>query len=340
MRTHLVAGPATHGVTRLALELSATPALRDEPVRRVAQAVGADLVAALGGADGPAPDGWVHVHVTDRLFGRSADDAADRLAALGAARPMTVTLHDLPQPSDGATAFPRRAAAYARIVAASRGVVLSSRHEDELLTDALALAGWTGPHRPRAVVPLPIDPPADRRPHPVRRPPDLALLGYLYPGKGHAQALAALRDLPADVGLVALGRPSDGHDDLVDALCAEAATLGRRFEVTGYLPDADLATRLREVAVPVAPHRHLSASGSINSWLSAGRRPLVPRGRYVDELESRCPGALFVYDDLAVACEQALAEPQLTWLDPQVRLHPTRAEAGAAYAAVLDGWAG
>lgn len=336
VRAQLVVGPAEHGVTRFAAEVAGTPALAGDRLVRVEDGVGADLVAAVGDADA------VHVNVTDRLFGRSAPEAALALAALGAAVPMTVTLHDLPQSSDGPGGFERRSAAYARIVAASRGVVVSSEHERSLLVDALRHAGRADlVDVPTAVVPLPIEQP-DVEPCPPAEPRDVVLLGFLYPGKGHAEALAALSGLPADVGLCALGRPSPGHEDLADELVQAGRDAGRRVTVTGYVPDADLTQRLREAAVPVAPHRHLSASGSIGSWLSAGRRPVVPRSRYVDELEARCPGALNLYDDgpgaLEKACAAALSDPSTTWLGPQVRLGPGLDEVGERYRAVLDGW--
>ncbi|MEO7746382.1 MAG: hypothetical protein ABIV05_09175, partial [Actinomycetota bacterium] len=185
------------------------------------------------------------------------------------------------------------------------------------------------------VVPLPIDaePPASGdRP---ARTPDVGLLGFVYPGKGHLEVLEALDTLPPDVGVLVLGRASDGHEDLLDELADRAREVGRRWCVTGYLPDAELAHRLRAVAVPVAAHRHLSASGSIGTWLAAGRRPLVPRGRYVDELARRLPGALTVYDDLPAALRRAVADPASTWLAPGTPIGPSTAEVARRYAEVL-----
>lgn len=340
VRAQLVAGPAEHGVTRFAAEIASTEALAGDRLVRVEDGIGAELAAAVRSQ---APDAdHVHVNVTDRLFGRSAGEAALALEALGAAFPMTTTLHDIPQISDGATGFAHRSAAYARVVAACRGVVVSSEHERLLLGEALAHAGVEPSRVPVEVIPLPIEQP-DVRPVPASEPRQIAVLGFLYPGKGHAEALAALADLPPDVGLLALGRPSPGHEDLVDDLHREGERMDRRVTVTGYVPDDELTDRLREVAVPVAPHRHLSASGSIGSWLSAGRRPLVPRSRYVEELEARCPGALMLYPDepgaLESACAAALSDPASTWLGPQVRLGPGRAEVGERYRALLDRWA-
>ena len=84
--------------------------------------------------------------------------------------------------------------------------------------------------------------------------------------------------------------------------------------MTGYVPDDELPALLRSAVVPVAPHEHLSASGSINSWIGAGRRPLVPRSDYVAELEERSPGCVWVYDDLRAALARAWRDPAATWL--------------------------
>lgn len=148
----------------------------------------------------------------------------------------------------------------------------------------------------------------------------------------------ALSGLPADVGLTALGRPSPGHGHLVEELQRQAHRRSRRFTVTGYIPDDRLQEVLARVAVPVAPHQHLSASGSINSWLTAGRRPLVPRSRYVEELDARCPDVLTIYDDLAAAARHALDHPESTTLRPGVPLGPSLDDVGALYAKALASW--
>ncbi|SDF98999.1 glycosyltransferase [Klenkia brasiliensis] len=292
---HLVVGPPEHGVTRYAREL--------------AEAAG----------DAADPD-VVHVHYTDRLFGPTAEESATafaaRVAELG--RPVVVTLHDVP-PDDGSVLQQRRARAYAAVVDAAAAVVVNSDHE------ATRLARFS-PVRP-AVVPLPVQP---LPPGPVP-PPDgqVVVLGFLYPGKGHEEALRAL---PPGTGLTALGRPSDGHADLVDQLSA----LGP-LTVTGYVPDEELPARLRAASVPLAPHRHVSASGSIGSWLAAGRRPLVPDVAYTREVEARSPGTLWLYDELGPALAHALAEPSLTWLAPGTPVGPSWVATVAAYRAV---WAG
>ena len=107
-----------------------------------------DLLAAVR----DAPPGPVLVHVTDKLFGRSALEAADVLEPLAAQRRLVVALHDLPQASDGAVNHPRRTQGYARIARAAAAVVVASRHEARLL----AACGVGAEEVPVAVVPLPV----------------------------------------------------------------------------------------------------------------------------------------------------------------------------------------
>lgn len=291
---HLLVGPAEHGVVRYARELAEADG--SPPVQ------GAELV---------------QVHYTDRLFAPTAEESAVAFTALAAelGRPLVVTLHDVPA-DDGSVLQQRRARAYAAVVDTAAAVVVNSEHEAARLRAFSDVVP--------AVVPLPVQPlPAGPVP-----PPDgqVVVLGFLYPGKGHEEALRAL---PAGVGLTALGKPSDGHADLVDELSA----LGP-LTVTGYVPDAELPARLRAASVPLAPHRHVSASGSIGSWLAAGRRPLVPDVAYTREVAARCPGALWLYEDLAPALAAALADPASTWLAPGTPTGPDLAATLESYRAV------
>lgn len=319
--THLVVGPREHGVTRFGLEL-------------------ADSLQGNVSREGPPHDGGVHVQFTDRLFGSSPERAAAAVRTLvhdvrARGGRATVTLHDLPQPSDGGN-HDRRRAAYAEVAALVDGVVVSSEHELALLDEAGVRA------RRVAVIPLPVDVDAcGARPRP-QGPPTVGIFGFLYPGKGHAEVIAALAGAAPDVEVLALGAPSAGHADLVDDLTREGARTGRRFRVTGHLPDAEVRGALRAVTVPVAPHRHVSASGSLNSWLAAGRRPLAPANRYSREMQHRNPDAVLLYPDtpdgLREALLRALADPASTWLPPGTVCHPSRAAAAREYADVLARW--
>lgn len=321
---HLVVGPAQHGVVRFAEEV-------------LAALDGAGPVVRVGSVD-ELPPGWaetfsgcalVHLQYTDALYAPRCEDAAATFARLAEALglPCSVTLHDLPQLGDGAALLARRAACYRAVVQDSAAVVVSSEHESALL-DAL-----DPPVRPRAVIPLPVEPHSPTTPGPGDG--QVTVLGFLHPGKGHDDALDAMTALPPGAGLVALGRPAPGHGDLPARLRERAG--GRPVHVTGFVDD--LAPHLRAAGVPLAPHRAVSASGSVGTWLSAGRRPLVPAGRYADELLARSRGALRTYapGGLPAALAHALAEPADTWLGPEVVLGPTLAQVGRAY---QQAWAG
>ncbi len=303
----LVAGDPAHGVVRCGREL--------------AEAVTAQTGRAVAVAEpGTGPH---HLQVTDRLWGASPERAAARVCAVLDRVPGTVTLHDLPQASDGPRNRARRGAAYARIARAARGVAVSSRHEAALLA---ALAPEVEPE----VIPLAVHP----VPAPARRPglrPEVALLGFFYPGKGHAEAVAAVAG--TGLGVAILGRASAGHEAELDALVADAAARRVRVEVTGWLPDDVLVTRARSAAVPLVAHRHVSASGSVGSWIGAGRRPLVPDGPYWREVAALRPGAVTPYADLRAAVARAAATPEDTWLAPGTSLGPGPADVAAAHLA-------
>lgn len=320
----LIVGPPEHGVVRFGRRLAS--ALPGWPVA-TALAWSGDL-AALGPLSGCT---LVHAQVTDRLFGRRCEDAADAVVALAGhltarGAGLTVTLHDLP--AGERELDRRRRAAYRRIVEVCRGVVVSSAHEQDLL--ARIIDGV-----PVAVVPLPIDAPLDPHPPPSSPPRDAVVLGFLYPGKGHDEVLRAL---PEGLALTAIGRTSEGHEDLVVDLHRLAAASDREMTVTGFVPDDSLPGRLRAAGVPVAPHRTVSASGSINTWLEAGRRPLVPDIAYTREVERRCPGALWIYHDLAAALTEAVAAPAGTWLG-DTPVGPSTPAVAASHEQVLGTWA-
>jgi glycosyltransferase involved in cell wall biosynthesis len=291
-----------------------------------------------------------HLQFTDQLFGPTCDVAAvtfcqlvDELAVVAGVE-VSVTLHDLPSPDDEAGRYARRTSAYRRVVNATTGAVfVSSDHEASLLREFHPSA------RP-IVIPLPIMAAQSR---PARRGAtnlddasgagnEVAILGFIHPGKGHATAVRALMALPPEFGLTALGRAADGHESLPDALTQLADGLGRTFTVSGYIPERGLMGRLRRVAIPLASHEQISASASIGTWLTAGRRPLVPDGRYTREIERRCPGSITRYeptgDGLERALYRAFTDPGSTWLDETVRLGPSRAEVARRYHQVLT-WA-
>lgn len=348
---HLVPGPEDHGVVRHALGVH--PHL-GRPETGAGAPEGAELARCQlldELPEGTLAGRVVVAQLTDRLI---ATDPGQRLPAWrrairGAAR-VTVVLHDLPQRSDG-SARAMRTALYAAIAAEADEVVVASHHE------RLLLAAVLRHERPRSaaavlarthVIPLPVER-SEHEPSPVQdrdegEPLSVVTLGYLYPGKGvedvvDAAALAARdpRLAGRQVEVRNLGRASDGHDDLVSSLTARAEAAGIRWSTTGWVDDEELPGLLAAATVPVAAHRHVSASGSITSWLAAGRRPLLLRSRYAVELASRLPRAVTLVGGtttdhpvavLATAIADALAEPGTTWLEEGVEIGPSWAQAG------------
>ncbi|ROR93007.1 hypothetical protein [Nocardioides aurantiacus] len=325
---HVVPGPRGHGV--------------DLCARQLADAVGATVVAEVPPGDARP----LHLHVTDRVWGATPEAAATAVVAVCRSRPTTLTLHDVPQPHDGRALFPRRRAAYAAMARAAAGVVVSSRHERGLL--ARVLEDHPGPRTPVGVVPLPAVARPDRTGHPDHpghpdggswhRPgrSTLGVAGWVYPGKGHLQALgaaAALARRGLVVDVLALGAVARGHDADAEELVRRGARIGVEVRISGWLADHELDAALAAVDVPYAGHRNVSASGSVNSWLSAGRRPLVRRGPYFEEMARLRPGTLHLVDvaGLPDAVAAALADPSSTRLRPGAGLAHDLADAARGY---------
>jgi glycosyltransferase involved in cell wall biosynthesis len=286
--------------------------------------------AELGAESPPA---MAHLHFTDRLWGASPEAAAEAIERIAARTRITVTLHDVPQHSDGSTNLARRSSCYRRVIAAATGVVCNSQHEVEVLRELT-----TATLRAH-VIPLPIDahPAAEQRP---QSDGTVAVLGFFYPGKGHVQVVQAVARLArvSDLrpGVVFLGRASAGHDGDLQRLARTADRLGVALEVTGYLEREELIDRARRTAVPVAAHRHFSASDSINTWISAGRRPIVVDGRYTREVADRRPGTVTMVDGhlrLVDGIAAALRDPASTWLHADAVTAPNVSDVASAYLA-------
>ena len=307
---HLLIGPDTHGVTRYAGE--------------VAGAAGALIVRdARLLVDGAR----AHLHVTDRLISPDPTAAAELVEALARRVRLTVTLHDVPQPTDGPR-FHARAAAYGRIVRASTAWATNSWHEHALV-NRWCVAGAHG-----TVIPLPIQGAtggsAETDAH------VLGVFGFVYPGKGHrqvARAAAALRRGGLPVTVRVLGDAAKGHADEIAELRRSSHARGVPVEVSGRVPEAGVRDALRRVGVPVAAHRNVSASGSVNSWIAAGRRPLVRDSAYAREMAALRPGTLTLFDDstLVPRLEDALRRPATTWIEPGTDLGPQLEDTAAAY---------
>lgn len=325
----LVIGPTQNGVVEYARDLASVLQVRHPGATSV-------VVGGLGEAQAIAEErGRIHLHVSDRIFGSSAEHSALAVESLARSAAVTVTLHDLPQVSDGAANLERRSEAYRRIVVAARGCVVGSRHEAELVRAHL---GADLPYP--VVVPLGVH---DRKgatgsPRVATRADDVVIAGYFYPGKGHEEVVDAIAALAATDGarpmrLTGLGAIAGGHERECERLALTAGALGIEFSMTGYLDRAEYHARLVSARVPVAAHQHLSASRSILDWIEAGRRPLVPDTRYTRELAALRPGVVTLYPPgaLAEAIGRAFAHPESTELEAGTDLGYSLADAADDY---------
>lgn len=298
---HLVVGPDGHGVTEYARTLASTagaPVLRED---------------AFGNA--PLPDGFIHTTFTDHLFGPSPDEALDALLARAGSRPMSVSFHDIPQPEEGQERFARRAPAYLRLARAcveSGGVaVTNSDHEAAFFRSRGVDVSVV--HLPIPRVRSVFDP----------EPGTVGVLGFLYPGKGYEDLIDALAG--SGRRLRFLGSVSSGHEEWANGLLHRADAAGLSAEITGWLTDDELAAEMGRIAVPVCAHTHFSASGSLMTWLGAGRHVLATYSDYTREIDTWLPGRITLVDPSApggwAAAVDAFTEsgpadpPTWTWDD-------------------------
>ena len=345
----VLVGPPQHGVSAYATDLA--EALTGAGFA-VSMPVVPDAEAAVARAAGTDR---VHVHFTDRIFGRTPEDAADLVERMAALTRLSVTLHDLPQPSDGAR-FARRARAYGRVLAAVRGAVVSSEHEANLVATHLTPPthpvqvipiGTRVPCAPQTRVPQTRDPAADA---PAGQGALRVLIaGFIYPGKGHLEAIdavAAVRENLRATGepleeatVVAIGSASPGHEADVEFLRRHAAASGVILRVTGYLDDVAYRAAVSAHGLPLAAHQPLSASRSMLDWVEQGRSPLVADSPYAREMDRLRPNTLRLYQpaQLAEQLEDGWRRPGSTRLAPDTPLHPTLIDSALAY---RDWWAG
>jgi len=318
MRVLAVApGPEDHGVVRHAQTVARL--LSDVPGVQVTTSLDLDLPAGTYDV--------THVHFTDALFGADVAGAAGAFEAWAARapRPLVVTLHDVPGADPDPARDARRREGYRRVLAQVDAVVVSWAREarDARLVDGLQ----------PVVVPLPVEPLAAPGAAPAWADrATVGVLGFVYPGKGHAEALEAVARSGLRATVVALGAPSAGHGPLVAQLRHRADVLGVELLVTGPLSESDLHAAARAATVPLAAYRTLGASASIATWVAAGRRPLVTPSAYVLDHETLRPGALLVATEgLGPALARAMADPPSTWSTST----PPRVDVAAAHLAVL-----
>jgi hypothetical protein len=324
---HVVVGPERHGVVTHARHLAEAY----QPLLAVTRRVeSADALAAFDPHGRP-----VLLPVTDRLLGATPEAAAEAVERASRTAPLVLALHDVPQPEEGADWFRRRREAYRRFVGAATRVVVASHSERRMLAGLLDPDEAARLDRVARVVPLPIERVWTARP--VASADEVAVLGFLYPGKGVEDVVDAVAARPGLPRVVTnYGAAAAGHEDHVATLVRYAADRGVEFRVTGYLDEDLLYRTLATAGIPVAPHRHVSASASVGTWVAAGRRPVVRDVGWFRELAARLPGTVTVATSLPDALVAAAADPASTWLADDVEVGPPWRAAARAHVAVLE----
>jgi len=173
----------------------------------------------------------------------------------------------------------------------------------------------------------------------------VTILGFIYGRKGHKPTVEAIPQLPEDVLVVYAGGPVAGRDKVLGVVKQRRRELGieDRLRVTGYLSEEDLEAWISASHLALLPFRDLSASGSLSTWIAAGKPILVSDLPGFREYDARVPGALRFLgepepDRIAAAVREALAG-DLPEVDPAVvrlREELTVAKTADRYLAVAE----
>jgi hypothetical protein len=321
-------GPRAHGVTCHMLDLADALGQAGSSVR-----LERHICPPFDRPLGLSRPGVHHVPFTDALFGATIADAAVAFEtfAVGLHGRLVVTFHDVPGDDPDRGRDLRRIAGYQRVADCADALIVCTPAEATRLRD------FTG--RRVEVVPLPVDCGASREaldPETLPTAAAVGVLGWVFPGKGHAAAITAA----ADTGIgsvVAIGGVAPGHRALADELRRCALGHGVSFRITGSLSQGQFLAAARSIAVPIAGHHGASASGSLRSWLAAGRIPLAGDSPEACALLATYPGALHLRAEgdratLAAQAIRALHEPAWTRAE---RL-PVGPNIGSAHVAIYD----
>ncbi len=324
---HVVVGPERHGVVTHARRLAEAY----QPLLAVTRRVGsADELAAFDPQGRP-----VLLPVTDRLLGATPEAAAEAVERASRTAPLVLALHDIPQPEEGADWFRRRREAYRRFVGAATRVVVASHSERRMLAGLLDPDEAARLDRVARVVPLPIERVWTARP--VASADEVAVLGFLYPGKGVEDVVDAVAARPGLPRVVTnYGAAAAGHEDHVATLVRYAADRGVEFRVTGYLDEDVLYRTLATAGIPslrTGTSRRRRRSG--RGWRRGGGRWCATSAGS-GELAARLPGTVTVATSLPDALVAAAADPASTWLADDVEVGPPWRAAARAHVAVLE----
>jgi len=122
----------------------------------------------------------------------------------------------------------------------------------------------------------------------------VTILGFIYGRKGHKPTVDAIPALPPDVLVVFAGGPVAGRDKVLAYVRQKRTELGieDRLRITGYLSEEEMETWIAASHLALLPFRDLSASGSLSTWIAAGKPLLVSDLPGFREYAARVPEAL------------------------------------------------
>jgi glycosyltransferase involved in cell wall biosynthesis len=147
----------------------------------------------------------------------------------------------------------------------------------------------------------------------------LTVLGWIHRRKGHdlvVDALDRLDGLPTDPLVIFAGAAAEPHREYRAALERRAARAGfaHRLRITGWLEEAALDDHLAATDLAICPFRFFSASGSLATWIAAGRPVLAHALPQVEEYRALAPSAFSTfapYEPAAFAAAVAAVAPRL-----------------------------
>ena len=127
----------------------------------------------------------------------------------------------------------------------------------------------------------------------------VTLLGFIYGRKGHKPTVEAIPMLPEDVVVVFAGGPVAGKDKVIGIVRRRHAELGLgdRLRITGYLAEEEMEAWIAASHLALLPFRDLSASGSLSTWIAAGKPILCTDLPGFREYDARVPGALRIFGE-------------------------------------------
>lgn len=139
------------------------------------------------------------------------------------------------------------------------------------------------------------------------------VLGFIHRAKGHALVVEAMPAWPDDVHVVFAGRPAVGSEGFAQKLQQRAEALGvaDRLRVTGYLDEDTLDRYLAATDVALCPFEQVSASGSLSTWIAAGRPILASDQPQIAEYNAMAAGAIATFAPYTPAALAEAARVQL-----------------------------